>query len=581
VSIVEDLKKAKSLDDLAAILGYKSSGLSYILYKSNSTTVYAEFKIPKRNGGVRIVKAPEAKLKLLQRRLANVLYIYLEEIEDKKKPFKTVSHGFAKGKSIITNATVHKRSRYVLNLDLEDFFPTINFGRVRGLFIKDKRFEFHPSVATCIAQIACHDNTLPQGSPCSPIISNIVGRLLDVRLVRLAKIHKCTYSRYADDITFSTNQKEFPVDLAYPDPSGLGEWLLAQALTNEINGTGFAINAKKTRMQVRGSRQLATGLLVNEKVNVRPEYYRTVRSMCSSLFQTGSYYRMMPAALLGKPAADPDIKVEHKDFGVIEGMLGHIYHVRNTVDRRESAEKKKFPTTTRKLYHRLLFFKNFVTLDMPLIVTEGKTDPAYLKAAVERLPKFHPRLGILDKGKLKTAIRFMNFSSAVHDVLQLGRGVEDLKFFILRYKDIIESYKYRPLMHPVIVLIDNDEGTKEIFGVMRQITSHNDISTVKSEPFYRISSNLYVVKTPETGKNKGMTCIEDLFDPMLFKTVLNGKVFDPDKKHNEKGKYGKHVFVEKVIRPNKAVIDFSKFDPLLSRIVAVLDDYAVKPHKWP
>ena len=116
----------------------------------------------------------------------------------------------------MTNAYIHKRRRYVLNLDLEDFFPSFNFGRVRGFFIKDKHFALHERVETIIAQIACHDNELPQGSPCSPVISNLIAHLLDVRLARLAKAHKCTYSRYADDITFSTNRKEFPSDLAAP-----------------------------------------------------------------------------------------------------------------------------------------------------------------------------------------------------------------------------------------------------------------------------------------------------------------------------------------------------------------------------
>ena len=118
-----------------------------------------------------------------------------------------------KKRSILTNATLHKRRRYVLNLDLEDFFPSITFGRIRGFFIKDKHFALQEKVATVIAQIACFNNELPQGSPCSPVLSNLIGHLLDTRLARFARLYKCTYSRYADDITFSTSRKDFPAEL--------------------------------------------------------------------------------------------------------------------------------------------------------------------------------------------------------------------------------------------------------------------------------------------------------------------------------------------------------------------------------
>ena len=94
-----------------------------------------------------------------------------------------------------------------------NFFPSINFGRVRGFFLKDKHFSLQPPVATVLAQIACFENELPQGSPCSPVISNLIGHVLDGRLARFAKTHKCTYSRYADDITFSTSRKDFPPEI--------------------------------------------------------------------------------------------------------------------------------------------------------------------------------------------------------------------------------------------------------------------------------------------------------------------------------------------------------------------------------
>lgn len=578
MSSLAKLKAAKSLDDVAELLGYKPSSLSYILYKIPDTAKYSEFEIAKRNGGSRKIKAPQPHLKALQRRLANLLYLCLSEIEKGGSPRRALSHGFARSLSIVTNASAHKRRRYVLNLDLKDFFPSINFGRVRGMLIKDKRFALEPKVATVIAQIACHDHSLPQGSPCSPVLSNIVAHLLDIRLVRFAREHKCTYSRYADDITFSTNRTDFPPDLAAPIPGSI-EWQLGSPLVSEIHKAGFQINDAKTRMQFRGSRQLTTGLLVNEKVNIRPEYYRTVRSMCSALFGTGTYFQMTPAPLLGGNVGDPDVKELMTSIAPLQGRIGHIYHVRNSVDRRESADKKKKATATRRLYHRFLFYKNFVGLEKPLIVPEGKTDTIYLKAAIAKLTKFHPELGKIESGKLKLAIRFLNQTSTVHDVLQLGGGTGDFKFFMLRYKDLVSGYKHCPLSHPVILLIDNDDGANEVFSVAKQLGA-TGVSHTSKAPFYRIYGNLYLVKTPEIGPS-GKTCIEDFFAPSVLGTKLNGKTFDPNKKHNEAGKYGKARFAEKVIRPNVATIVFDEFAELLGRIISVIDDYATHPATKP
>ncbi|AMK23500.1 retron Ec67 family RNA-directed DNA polymerase/endonuclease [Sphingobium sp. TKS] len=575
MSSLAKLQAAKSLDDLAAILGYKPAALAYLLYHLPSAQKYTTFTIPKRDGTPRQILAPTPKLKLLQRRLANVLYLALADIDKAGAPRRQLSHGFAKHLSIVTNAAVHKRRRYVLNLDLKDFFPSINFGRVRGMFIKDKRFGLDPKVATLIAQIACHDHVLPQGSPCSPVISNVVGHLLDIRLVRFAKAQKCTYSRYADDITFSTNAKAFPADVAAPIPGSEHNWALGAALLKEIDKAGFDVNPAKTRMQYRGSRQVATGLLVNEKPNIRPEYYRTVRAMCWSLFGSGTYYRIVPAALAGGKPGDPDMQEPATSLAPLQGMLGYVYQVRDQVDARSSIDKKKEATATRKLYIRFLFYRNFVVAPKPLIIPEGKTDSIYLRAAIEKLTAYHPQLGAMDKGKFKSALKFMNFSSTVHDVLQIGNGAGDLLHFIRKYPDALKHYRHRPLPNPVIGLIDNDDGAKDIFSVAKNLGAPN-ISRTSTDPFYRLAANLYLIKTPEIGA-KGTSCIEDSFGPALLKTVIDGKVFDPNKKHDEPGKYGKARFAEKVVQPQKDTIDFSKFAGLLDRIVAVLDDYAANP----
>ena len=478
---LEKLRAARTLKDVGHILGVQPKTVSYLLYQLPEAEKYHSFEIPKHNGGKRLINAPERRLKMLQRRLANTLYRCVAEFEKTGPTRHPLAHGFARSCSIFTNASVHKRRRYVLNLDLQDFFPSFNFGRVRGFFIKDKRFELNEKVATVIAQIACHKNELPQGSPCSPIISNLLGHLLDVRLVRFAKKNKCTYSRYADDITFSTNRKDFPTALATPIPEKPPGWELGSRLVKEIHKAGFRINASKTRMQFRGSRQVTTGLIVNEKVNIRSEYYRAARAICHKLFSTGSYY-----------TSDPESPV--KDLNKIEGILSHIHYIKDRSDLREEVEKNKIPTAAQMLYKNFLFYKHFVALEKPLIVTEGKTDIVYLRAAIKKLTDYHPQLGEFINDSFSSAVRFMRYSQTIYQVLQLGGGTGDISRLIAKHKTIIASFKHAPLAHPVIILTDNDDGAKSIFSVVKENYSLN-ITNEVSELFYHLHKNLYLVKT--------------------------------------------------------------------------------------
>jgi RNA-directed DNA polymerase len=569
VSTLAKLRDAKTLEDVARLLGFVPNGLSFVLYKIPDANKYVSFEIPKRGGGMRLIKAPESRLALLQRRLANLLYDCLDELRKGAPPSRrSLAHGFERERSIITNANLHKRRRYVLNLDLQDFFPSINFGRVRGFFLKDKHFALQPKAATILAQIACHENELPQGSPCSPVVSNLIGHLLDSRLARFAKTHKCTYSRYADDITFSTSRRAFPPELAFPVPGTEAEWRLGAELREKIEHSGFKINDKKTRMQFRTSRQVTTGLMVNEKVNIRQEYWRAARQMCQALFSTGVYYRMMPATLTGAAAGDPPVKVEFTNLNPIGGVLAHIHQVKEHADFRESRAKRDKPTAARSLYRQFLFYKHFVALERPVVVPEGKTDSSYLRCAIRRLTAYHPRLGSLALGKFESKISFMNYSATIHDVLEIGHGAAQLRTFIEHYDKRVAEFGHAPLAFPVIVLVDNDDGGKKLFGLAKA-KSKVDISYASSEPFYYLGSNLYLVKTPEQVAAPHTSCMEALFDAKVLATVLDGKTFDPNKETDAPGKYGKAVFAARVVEPNANKIDFLGFAPLLDRIVAV------------
>jgi RNA-directed DNA polymerase len=371
---LDQLKSPTTLKQFAAIIGYEAQTLSFILYKIPDNKKYTTFEIPKKSGGMRQIDAPVARLKYLQRSLSDLLYDCGKEIDSKSSEDKrkSLSHGFKRSHSIITNAYPHRNQRYVLNFDLENFFPSINFGRIRGFFLKNKELGLHKTVATLIAQIACHGNNLPQGSPCSPIISQFITHVLDVRLVQLAKAHKCRYTRYADDITFSTNQ--FPQALAFRAEATSSEWTLGHELIARVSNAGFSINPTKTRMQCKHSRQLVTGLTVNVKVNIRAQYYRYARAMCHSLFKTGAYFQPGMDGLGEAPT-----------LSKLEGILNHIYFVKDEADPRELKQKVDCPTAARTLYKDFLFFKYFVSLEKPLIICEGKTDAIYLKSAIQSL----------------------------------------------------------------------------------------------------------------------------------------------------------------------------------------------------
>jgi RNA-directed DNA polymerase len=568
---LDSLKNAKSLSDLAVLLGFTPSGLAYHLYKVPPDQKYAKFEIPKKSGGVRQISAPRGAIIMLQHNLADLLYDCRAEIEDKYRR-RPISYGFRRSLSIIDNAGLHRNRRFVLNLDIEDFFPSVNFGRVRGFFIKDHDFALPEKVATVIAQIACFENALPQGSPCSPIIADMLAHILDVRLVRLAKAHRATYSRYADDLTFSTNQKAFPLALAVSATASGSEWTLGTELVGVIERSGFRVNASKTRMQVRASRQMVTGLTVNTKVNIPQDYWRSVRAMCNSLFQTGAYHSRQPVPGASQNASAYKMT---ESLHPIEGMLSHIYHVKRTAEVTAHSNRSVKQTPSAHLYSKLLFYKYFVALQKPLIVCEGKTDNIYLKYAIRHLTNFHPQLGEITTNGFKTNVSLFNYNSRrAYQILDLTGGASNLHVFINRFRASLARYKHRPLRHPVIILIDNDNGLSSTFQADLKRLFGVDVALTSGDPYYYLTDNLFLVKTPEQG-TKGTSCIEDCFDQAIKATKLEGKTFKPDGKLDPATEYGKAVFAEKVVVPKAAEIAWDGFEPLLTRVAGAINHYSI------
>ncbi len=568
------LKSCSSLQDVAFVLGYKPSRLAYILYKMPESEKYHEFEIDKKLGGKRKISAPCPELKTLQQRLSTALQNCIDTINRERGIKTSISHGFKRKYSIFTNAEQHKNKRYVFNIDLDDFFGAMNFGRVRGYFIKNKNFELDEKVATIIAQIACFKNSLPQGSPSSPVITNLISHTMDIRLAALAKQLKCTYSRYADDLTFSTNKKKFPSELAEPANEEETEWRIGNKLESTIQKLGFIVNHKKTRLQFRRSRQEVTGLVVNKKANIKSEYHRTARAMANNLFKTGKFY----VTEKKQDANGNTIETEREgNISELGGYLNFIdmadkYRKRHT----ENNKKEKHCLTSReKTYRDFLFFKYFYQPPRPIILCEGKTDYIYLKCAIKSQFKKYPNLCKKNKqgGKI-LKIDFCKYSEVKSRLFGLSGGAPPLSNFIGNYKTLCSAFEIEKSTSPVIIVVDNDSGVRQVFSSAKKkkFGDVRDKEIDGSEPFYHLGENLYLTAIPK--KSDEDTAIEDYFDPSTLAKEHNGKKFNYRTKNiDQETEYSKTIFAEHIIAKNRDSIDFSGFIPIIDNICSAIDNY--------
>ena len=274
--IKQILSELKSGQDVARLLGISDGQLKYLLYSSRFIK-YKKIEIKKKMGGVRLIHSPHHALKKLQRSLNSILVQVYQP--------KPSTYGFVSGKSIIKNAEQHLHQRYILNIDLKDFFPSINFSRVQGLF-KAAPYNLSHDVSTVLAEICCHEfeldeqlnERLPQGAPTSPVVSNMICAELDTQLQHLAEAYKCIYTRYVDDITFSTSRPKFPPSLAFFLEKD-DKWILGKELLEIIEGNGFFVNERKIRLATKHQHQEVTGITVNEFLNVKRSYVRQIRAM--------------------------------------------------------------------------------------------------------------------------------------------------------------------------------------------------------------------------------------------------------------------------------------------------------------
>ena len=274
--IKEAAQKMKALKDLAALLDHikrDEFGISkyeiteqQLLHFSNAKIVpnrYKTFEIRKKSGGLREINAPCYQLGIL-------LYITNILFKSLYTPHTCVT-GFTEGKSVVNNAQMHVNHHYVFNIDLQNFFPSIPQARVWAR-LQCPPFNFTQEIANVVAGLCCHWNAnktkcvLPQGAATSPLLTNAICDTLDRRMRGVAKRFGLHYSRYADDMTFSSMHNVYQEGSEFRNE-----------IQRIIDEQGFKMNEKKTRLLREGERQEVTGLTVNSVVNVSRKYISDLR----------------------------------------------------------------------------------------------------------------------------------------------------------------------------------------------------------------------------------------------------------------------------------------------------------------
>ena len=555
----------KTRSDLADYLNIPPSKITYILFKRGVDSYYTEFEIPKKSGEPRRICAPTGDLKGVQRQLADALWEHQKSIYEELGIKPNISHAFEEGKSIITNAKIHRNKRIVINVDLSDFFDSIHIGRVCGFFEKNKHFNLPHEPAITIAQLACYQGKLPQGAPTSPIITNLVCQVLDMHLLSFAKRYRLDYTRYADDITFSTNDKAF-----------LETWDSFYAeLEKKIRKAGFSLNEKKTRITYRDSKQVVTGLVVNKKISVDHAYCRKVRAMAHSLYTNGSYS--------------------------VDGVEGNIRHLEGRFAFIDQIEKynnicdyagkhNAFTLNGReKQYQQFLFYRYFFDVHKPLIVTEGKTDVRYIKAAMRSLYADYPDLVEKDaKGKFLYKVDFFKRSKRFKYLFNLALdGADSLTdlydYFASKGKDKRTNYlayflriTQRTPQNPVIFVYDNEIANKN--KPLCKFSNHANLNEAQKQSlgknlFLRLTpcGNLFLLTNPLV-EGRTESEIEHMFTQETRSIELGGKKLSLASNFDNTRYFGKDHFSNYVLA-NYSTIDFSGFRPLLNALRTILQEY--------
>lgn len=611
MNTLSKLQKCNSIDELISSfsLNITPKKFSYILYVLQDNQKYKDFTIPKSGGGIRTISCPEPTLKYLQKEFNKIFISCIDEIKQINPSYLISNHAFEKYKSIASNAYKHKNKKYILNIDIKDFFSSIHYGRIIGFLQKDRYLKLSEKTAKIIAKLATYNGTLPQGSPLSPILASLIGNIIDARLLKLAKKYKLTYTRYADDITFSSNL-DFSSFLLEKENN---IWVPNKNLISAVESLGFKINNKKTRYTDKYHKQIVTGLVVNKFVNTDKNYKKKTRAMVYQLFKIGEF------KLLGKNKdtitgsidqligrLNHSISIKYKDRILNPFLLNNVRsevknklrdNLINIIQYRgesnllpkdvginkleesifiEIEEAKKLlsfnknkndkliiPDDSIKQLRNVLFYKYFISFAMngPVIITEGKTDFFYFKAAMKSL-------------SMNNNFKFIRQNNRSLEKLGLSGGTDPINKFIKNvYHDEkfvnFSKLKVRP-KYPVIFILDYDDGLDKVSHIIKE-------KFKVGTQFAQIKENIYIlllknITLNSSGKmdytnEPSKVCIENLI-------LLNGNKINVinDEVDYEGTRTSKSCFAKEV-SSNLEKFDFSEFKNLFDKIEDIVTHF--------
>jgi hypothetical protein len=438
---------------IARDFGIKPKFLTHILYGSGSRDdYYKEIHIPKNGGGTRILHAVQGRMRMLQR----MLYHHLSEQYEPSR----YATGFVPNKNIVENARIHRKNKVVLKYDIKDFFPSISFPRVRGMFMQ-LPFGFSQEKATTFAQICCLDNggPIPQGAVTSPYISNMICRKLDSRLAGYAKKNRLKFSRYADDMAFSSKNPN------------VNAKLITKHVRQILKEEGFILNEEKTKVLTKDKPQSITGILVNDGLNLRRTYIRNIRAALykcettSILAQALEFYKRKHGRTLHRVKENGSTRFLDGEKGVsfaarllkdqyIAHIVGKI-HFYGFVARANKNLNPDHYKTRKNLYNRLLERLNGV-LD---------------KEKIRRVRDFRKNEAFEDyfqaSGVQSTIDAVLQMNEDELDTFIRDRQLDDVRFFINR----ITSRNFEVRRNKTIKLLKSSqldpERTLDLFQYLK------------------------------------------------------------------------------------------------------------------
>lgn len=276
-----------NLQHFVGLVGYKGEYIRRAAFGANE--FYVEYKIKKKSNGYRLIKEPLPSLKEIQQWiLKNVLYL---------KNTSKYSKAYSPGNNLVDNLVYHTNNAFVLSIDIENFFPSIKFDSVEKIF---KKFGYSSAIANLFARLCCLDGKLPQGAPTSPYLSNLYLNDFDLKIFSFCREKRIRYTRYSDDLTFS----------GYFDPKDI-----ISLVEKELTVLGLSINRQKVKLMGKNQRQIVTGVVVNDKMQVPREIRNELRNIMYHIMKYGLSNHLE--------------RIQNKRMNYLPHLLGRVQFVLN------------------------------------------------------------------------------------------------------------------------------------------------------------------------------------------------------------------------------------------------------------